>query len=247
MKNIRLVLSYDGTRYAGWQTQSKNTKAPTIQAVVEKTLQSILGERVRLTSSGRTDSGVHASAQVANFRTKNNLSLVDIQNALNSLLPYDIVVTGACSAKPDFHARFNAKAKIYSYTILNSSMPDVFLQHTCWWYRYPLKINRMRKSAKLLVGKHDFSSFSVAKSKRVNNTRTIHFLRIEKKGDWIHIRIKADGFLHKMVRTIIGTLVEVGRGHQEPNEIKKILKAKDRRKAGPTAPAKGLCLEEVIY
>ena len=244
--NIKLTIAYDGTRYGGWQIQ-KNAR--TIQEEIEKALKKILKEKVRVTASGRTDSGVHAKAQVANFKTKENFPLVKLQAALNSSLPRDISVINIKKIASRFHSQYDAKSKLYRYTILNGRIEDPFLRNHYYKVPYRLDTALMRKEARVLYGRHDFRSFQ-AKSglSTVKNTvRTVKRITIKKDNKFLHIEIEANGFLHNMVRNIAGTLIEIGRGYLPRGSMKKILRSKDRRKAGPTAPAKGLTLIRVRY
>lgn len=244
MRNIRLIIEYDGTNYAGWQIQ-KNAKS--IQATLEAALKRILREKIKLISCGRTDSGVHAKGHVANFKTNSKIPLVNIQRGLNSILPKDIVIKEAKEVPLDFNSRFDAKSKVYRYTILNRSCPAALYRNYFYHIPYKLDINLMRREAKVLLGRHDFKSFQAADKKERSSVRTIKRLTVKKKGDFIEIEMEADGFLYNMARNIVGTLVEIGRGRFKPGSMKNILKAKDRNLAGRTAPAKGLCLAEVKY
>jgi len=244
MPNICLTIAYDGTRYAGWQIQ-KNAR--TIQEEIEKALKKILKEKVRLIATGRTDSGVHARAQVANFKTKKKIPRSSLQAALNSNLPKDISILKIKNVHSKFHSQYDAKSKIYRYTILNGRIDDPFLKN--YYYKFPHKLNvpLMKKEAKVLPGRHDFKSFQAksALSPIKNTVRTIKRINIKKDKHFIYIDIEANGFLHNMVRNIVGTLIEIGRGYFPEGSMKKILSSKDRKKAGPTAPAKGLRLEKV--
>lgn len=244
MRNIRLVIEYDGTDYAGWQIQ-KNAKS--IQTTLEAALKRISNEKVRLISCGRTDSGVHARGHAANFKTSSKISLVNLQRGLNSALPRDIVIKEAKEVPLDFNSRFDAKSKLYRYTILNRPYPAALCRDYFYFVPYKLNLNLMKREAKCLLGKHDFKSFQAADKKERSSTRTIKKLDIRKKRDFIEIEIEGDGFLYNMVRNIVGTLIEIGKGRFEAGSMKKILKAKNRNLAGPTAPAKGLCLIEVKY
>jgi len=246
MPNIRLTIAYDGTRYAGWQIQ-KNAK--TIQEEIEKSLKAILKEKTKLVAAGRTDSGVHATAQVANFKTKRNFSLEKLHTALNSNLPKDISILKVEKVPPRFHSQFNAKSKIYRYTILNNRTDDPFTKQYYYRVLYRLNLSLMRKVVKSLVGRHDFRSFQAKSnlSRIKDTTRTIKEIKIKKAKQFIYIDIEADGFLHNMARSIVGTLIEIGRGYLKKDAMQRILRAKDRRQAGPTAPAKGLMLIKVKY
>lgn len=246
MPNICLTISYDGTRYAGWQIQ-KNAK--TIQDEIEKALKKILNEKVKLIGSGRTDAGVHAKAQVANFNTRKDFPLENLQKALNKYLPKDISIIKVEKVFPAFHSQYDAKCKQYRYTILNSPTNDPFLR--LYYLRIPVKLNfaLMKNEAKVLVGRHDFKSFQAkSKTSPIKNTiRNIKKITLKKNKQFITLDIEADGFLHNMVRNIAGTIIEIGRGYLPKANMKKILLSKDRKKAGPTAPAKGLTLIKVVY
>lgn len=243
-RNIYLRIEYDGTGYAGWQVQ-KNAKS--VQAALEAALRRILNEKVKLISSSRTDSGVHAKGNVANFKTDSKMLLLNIQRGLNSILPKDIAIVEAKEVALDFNSRFDAKSKIYRYTILNRPYPAALCRD--YFYHIPCKLDlkMMRQEAMPLLGRHDLRSFKAADNKERSSVRTIKRLEIKRRGELIEIEIEADGFLYNMARNIVGTLVEIGRGRFKPGSMEKILKAKDRCFAGPTAPAKGLCLIEVKY
>ena len=244
MRNIKLVIRYDGTNYAGWQFQ-KN--ALTIQEVLESALKKITGRKTKLTGSGRTDSGVHAQHQVANFKTNSCLPLNKIKKAVNSTLPEDILITAIEEVCERFDSQRSAKLKHYRYTVTVSHFLDPFMRHFVARFSYPLDMNSMKQAARTLVGKHDFRAFQSSGSVENNTVRTIKKIKIEKNKNLVYIDIWADGFLYNMVRTIAGTLLEIGRGKMPKDIIKKILLKKDRSLAGPTAPAKGLCLMKVEY
>jgi len=247
MRNLRIILQYDGTDYFGWQRQKSSRR--TLQETVEKVLYGILREKVKLIGAGRTDAGVHALAQVANFKTASAMAPQKLQLALNALLPPDIKVSAITEVAFDFHSRFHAKQKTYRYTILNRSFSDVFLRNYVFLFlRARLDVKAMQKAAKKLVGSHDFSSFKAAGySRSKSNIRIIQKLTIRKKGSFIIIEITGSGFLYKMVRGIVGTLIEIGRGKLPVESLQKILKEKKRTAAGPTAPACGLTLVKVEY
>jgi len=244
MRNIKLTIRYDGTAYAGWQTQG-NARA--IQEVLEKALGSVTDEKVKLIASGRTDAGVHAEAQVANFRTRSRLPLKAILKAVNSRLPKDIVVTRIDEVPARFNAQHDAKSKVYRYTIANGDSVDPFLRHYAAKYFYSLDMRAMRRAAKHLVGRHDFSAFRSIDARRADPVKKIRRIRIEKSGKLVYIYMEADGFLYNMARAMVGTLIEAARGKIRPEYVKEILKRKERRLCGPTAPAKGLCLVKVRY
>jgi tRNA pseudouridine38-40 synthase len=244
MRNVKLTISYDGTDYSGWQFQ-KNGRS--IQETIGKALRSILGEKVSLTASGRTDAGVHAEAQVVNFRTHSKIPLKNIRMALNSRLPKDIVICRAQAAAPRFNAQHDARSKLYRYTIANADFVSPFVRRFAARCFYSLDIAAMRKGGRCLEGRHDFSAFRAADGGERDPFRKIMRIRIEKRGSLVYIYMEADGFLYNMARTIVGTLIEAGRGKIAPEDIRKMLRRKKRRFCGPTAPAKGLCLVKVRY
>ena len=245
MRNIKLLIEYDGTNYRGWQVQPKGL---TIQGVLEEKLSLITGEAVHLIGSGRTDSGVHAFGQVANFKTKSKLDVHSIQKALNSLLPPDIVIQKAEEVEEGFHARKASKSKVYEYRILNRELRSPFHHEYAWHIPKKLDLEEMKKATQILVGEHDFSSFrSVGSPTRTAIRRVIRTEWKRGRDGLIRFEIEANGFLKQMVRALVGTLVEVGRGKIDPDEFQKILDSRDRKKAGPTAPAHGLFLKEVKY
>ncbi len=245
MRNIRLLIEYDGTNYQGWQVQPDG---PTIQGMIEEKLTLITGEVIHLIGSGRTDSGVHAFGQVANFKTKSKLDVHSIQRALNSLLPPDIVIQRAEEVEEDFHARRESKSKVYEYRILNQDIRSAFRHKYAWHIPQKLDLEEMRKATRILIGEHDFSSFrSVGTPTRTAIRRVIRAEWKKGRDGLIWFEIEASGFLKQMVRALVGTLVEVGKGKIDSEEFQKILDSKDRKKAGPTAPARGLFLKEVKY
>ncbi len=265
MRNIKLEIEYDGTNYCGWQIQSCTSYIVyriSIQETLEKILSKILQEKIKVIGSGRTDAGVHALAQVANFKTDSSIALEKLQNGLNALLPEDISINKVEERSLDFHSRFSAKSKVYRYTILNLPSRSAILRNVVYFYPYSLDINLMRKQARYLLGKHDFRSFCASKSGVKDTIRTIKKISIRKicyplslpcrqagaiRYPLLVIDIEANGFLYNMVRNIVGTLIEIGRGKISQGSIKKILYSRDRTLAGPTAPARGLCLVEVKY
>ncbi len=259
MRNIKLIIEYDGTNYNGWQIQDKNQKrkggkVKTIQGVLEGALFNLLGERVRLISSSRTDSGVHAEGHVANFKTSTQMKPAQIRSALNTSLPADISVKKAEEAGFDFNSQYDSVSKTYRYLICNNDYISPFIKRYAYHFRQPLNIRLMREEAKALVGRHDFKAFKTAggdkrtrKFEDRGSVRRIKRLDINNKNGIIEIIIEADGFLYNMARNIVGTLIEIGRGKFPGGSIKRILEKKERRLAGPTVPAKGLCLLEVKY
>ena len=255
MRNLKITIEYDGIGYCGWQVQSRSKSKPSIQATIEKALRKILRERIKLIGAGRTDAGVHAEAQAANFKTQSRIPLHKLQYALNSALPDDIVITAVKKVKPDFHSRFDAKSKSYRYVILNSKCRSPILRNYVYFYPHYLDVKLMRREVRCLLGKHDFKAFCASGSSAKSTVRNIKNLYIKKlnyplsakRYPLITIEIEAGGFLYNMARNIAGTLIEIGRGKFTPGSMKRILAARDRKLAGPTAPAMGLCLLEVKY
>jgi tRNA pseudouridine38-40 synthase len=245
MRNIKLLIEYDGTNYQGWQVQAKG---PTIQGTIEEKLGRLAGERIHLVGSGRTDSGTHAFGQVAHFKTQGQMDIHSMQKALNSLLPSDIVIKKVEEAEEDFHARRQSKSKLYEYRILNRELRSAFHHGYAWYIPRKLNLKRMREASQYLIGEHDFSSFRSAGTPTRTAVRKVIRAEWEKDREgFVYFEIEATGFLKQMVRAIIGTLVEVGKGKMSAMEFRKILESKDRKKAGPTAPAHGLFLKEVKY
>lgn len=245
MRNIRLRLQYEGTRYQGWQKQTSTDN--TIQGKMETLLTKMCGEPIEISASGRTDAGVHALGQVANFHTESAMSVEEILEYCNRYLPEDIAVVEVSEAAPRFHSRLNATGKRYRYRIINSQIPDVF------WRRYAteepetLDLDAMRKAAELLLGEHDFKAFTSAKKSKKSTVRRIDEIRIERIENRVEVVFTGNGFLHHMIRILMGTLLEVGKGIRTPESVTDILKSGDRAKAGALVPAKGLVLEEVFY
>ncbi|MEW6214261.1 MAG: tRNA pseudouridine(38-40) synthase TruA [Nitrospirota bacterium] len=259
MKKIKLFLEYDGTDYQGWQIQKRRL---TIQGVVEDRISEITGKQSRVIGASRTDAGVHALGQVAAFKTESRLDPETIKRALNALLPMDIRVLEASEVDDSFHPRNSAKRKSYFYIIANQRESSAFLYRYTWMVQQPLELKSMIEVAQMLIGVHDFSSFRGADSgsipTSVGTVREVFSLSIERfgrldfmtismKGEFVKIRIEADGFLRHMVRNIAGTLIEIGRGRVSVDRIKEILESRDRRLAGPTAPPNALFLERIVY
>ena len=251
MRNIKLTIEYDGTNYRGWQIQQRKPEAvgteKTIQGVVERVLSGILQEETRIIGAGRTDAGVHALGQTANFKTKSKMPMAVMQRALNALLPKDIIIIDIEETKPDFNSRFNAISKTYRYQILNRDYSSAFERLYQHYVPYKLDARLMAREARVLIGRRDFKSFQAADKKERMSVRNIKRLSVKADGPVITIDIEANGFLYNMVRNIVGTLIEIGRGKFPIGSMKRILRAKDRTQAGPTAPAKGLCLMRVKY
>jgi tRNA pseudouridine38-40 synthase len=244
MKRIKLTIAYDGTNYCGWQIQPNGL---TIEEVINRTLSKLTGEVIQVIGASRTDSGVHAMGNVAVFDTETTIPPEKIAMALNQRLPEDIVIVKSEEVASDFHPRYCDCSKTYEYHIINTRIPVPTKRLTNYFVSYNLNIENMRKAASYLVGEHDFVSFCNVRTDVENTVRTITELDILTNGDEITIRITGDGFLYNMVRIIVGTLIRVGRGFYEPEKVKEILEARDRKAAGVTAPPQGLMLMKIEY
>ncbi len=245
LRNIRLVVAYDGTRYHGWQRQKNGL---TIQAVIEERLQLMTQSHVKLLASGRTDAGVHALNQVCNFKTASQIPIDTLKRGLNALLPPDIFVKEATVVPLEFHSRYWAKSKIYEYRILNRQNPDIFCRNVLWHIRCPLDLETMSECLSLIKGTHDFSAFKSSGSASTDPVRTILSNCIESDEDGVlRIIVEGDGFLRHMVRNIVGTLVEAGTGRMDLKRFAEVLKSGDRQMAGRKAPPQGLFLVAVKY
>ena len=245
MRNIRMLLQYEGTRYQGWQRQTSSDN--TIQGKLETLLTRMCDEPIEIQASGRTDAGVHAAGQVANFHTDSKMSLEEMQTYINTYLPEDIAVIGISEAAPRFHSRLNATGKCYVYRVINSDIPDVF------WRRYALEVpekldvDAMKAAAARLLGEHDFKSFTSAKKGKKSTVRRIDEISIVQKENLLEFTFVGNGFLHHMVRILVGTLLEVGMGKRMPESMEDILAAQSREHAGYLVPSKGLTLMQVFY
>lgn len=275
MRNLKMIVEYDGSGYHGWQRQKNGLS---IQQVLEEKIAVITGEKVNVIGSGRTDAGVHALAQVAHFNTACGIPAGNLLKGINSLLPADIVLKSLEEVNEDYHARIDAKGKVYLYQIFNSPTRTVLYRHYAWIIHCPLDLDLMREAAGCLIGRHDFTSFSSVHTDVIFFEREMRRIEImnypatscgvsktasneagfgeydPERLDYlsgghplIKIFVEADGFLRYMVRTIVGTLVEVGRGKRPPEDMAAVLKGRDRKLAGITAPPQGLFLKEVIY
>lgn len=244
MKRIKLTIAYDGTNYCGWQIQPNGI---TVEEVLNRALKKLTGEDILVIGASRTDSGVHALGNVAVFDTETTIPAERIAMALNQRLPEDIVITKSEEVPPDFHPRYCDCSKTYEYHIINTQIPIPTKRLTNYFVSYPLDMNKMRQAASYLVGEHDFASFCNVRTDVESTVRTIYSLDILQDGEEITIRIKGNGFLYNMVRIIVGTLIRVGRGFYEPERVREILEAKDRKVAGVTAPAHGLILVSINY
>mgnify|MGYP000215663866 FL=1 len=244
MKRVKLVVAYDGTNYHGWQVQDNGI---TIEEVLNRTISELVQEDIKVIGASRTDAGVHACGNVAVFDTESRIPGDKFSFALNQRLPDDIRIQESCEVDADFHPRYADTVKTYEYNILNRrfELPSKRL-YAAFCY-YPMDIERMNQAAAYLVGEHDFKSFCSAGAQVQTTVRTIYAVNVTKEDDMVHIRIAGNGFLYNMVRIIAGTLMQVGTGLMEPEQVKEILEARDRSKAGPTAVAKGLTLVEIRY
>ena len=244
MATFKLTLEYDGTAYAGWQRQRDH---PTIQAALEDAIATIARTDVPVIGAGRTDAGVHAFGQVVSFRSDKAMSGEEWKRALNGVLPQDISVVSVDSAPDDFHARYSARAKLYEYHILNRPDRPALDRQRAWHVYRPLDLAAMREAAAILVGRHDCSSFQGSPTDNDNPVCEVSRLEVLEQEELVRIQVQADRFLKQMVRAMVGTLVEVGQGKREPQSMKDILEARDRRIAGYTAPPHGLYLVRVEY
>lgn len=245
MRNLALTIAYDGTDFAGWQTQPNQR---TVQETLEHAIAEFTGvERVRLNASGRTDAGVHALGQVANFYTAAPYPTEVVVRALNARMPPDIAIIAATERPESFDANKDAKRKLYRYVIHNGPIASPFMRRFAVHNKHPLDAAAMRRASACLVGRHDFHSFETEWPNRQTSVRTITHLSVNRGGEYVWIDVEADGFLYNMVRSIAGTLMDVGRRHIPESRVAEILHAEDRREAGPTAPAQGLFLVRVTY
>lgn len=244
MRNIKLVIEYDGTAFHGWQSQ---INARAVQDEVSNAVKIVTGEECELIGASRTDTGVHALGQVANFLTASNIPPDKYVYALRSVLPDDVVIKRSEEVPADFHSRYSAKGKRYRYLIYNSVSASALLRNRAWHIPQRLDFNAMCKAVPYFTGTHDFSAFRASGSSTKTSTRTIHEAELDKDGDIMCFTISGSGFLYNMVRIIAGTLFEVGCGKIDPDSIPEIIEGRDRKKAGITAPAHGLYLEEIFY
>ncbi|MBQ9942252.1 MAG: tRNA pseudouridine(38-40) synthase TruA [Christensenellaceae bacterium] len=241
---ILLTVEYDGTAYAGWQMQ-KN--APTVQEEIEKAILQATGQNCRVSGAGRTDAGVHARGQRAQFDIESNIPPDKFSYVLNLVLPPDIRIRESCQVSEDFHVRKAARMKHYRYTIYNSPHASAIERNTTAHVRQDLDAEKMKLAAQYLVGTHDFAAFRAAGSNIVGTVRTVYSLEVTRIGENIYIDVKGNGFLYNMVRIIAGTLIAVGKGQLQPAEVEDILKSLDRTRAGATAPPQGLTMMGVYY
>ena len=244
MKNIKIVIQYEGTNYCGWQRQNIGK---TIQGEIEKAIFLLTNEKIDLIGCSRTDAGVHALGMVANFKTESTIPPEKFKNAINSKLPEDIAIISSEEVSIEYHSRYYSKGKTYSYTIINRDEKVILGRNYAYQVRGTLDIEEMRKACSYFIGKHDFIAFRTLGSTAKTTVRTISELYMVKQGETITVYISADGFLYNMVRIIIGTLLKVGKGKIKASDIPKIIDEGKRENAGKCAPAKGLRLEKVYY
>jgi tRNA pseudouridine38-40 synthase len=245
MRNLKLTIRYDGTEFFGWQTQpGRRTVQETLEAAVAEITRE---QRVRVNASGRTDSGVHAVGQVANFYTATKLDCATLLKAINAKLPDDVCVREVAEVPQSFCANKDAVRKTYRYVIQDGRLQDPFMRQYAWFVRQPLDAAAMARASRCLLGRHDFRCFETEWPNRLTSVRTITHLSVNRFGEFIWVDVEADGFLYNMVRAIAGTLVQVGRGFWPEGQVAEVLEAMDRTKAGPTAPAAGLFLMRVTY
>lgn len=239
-----LTLCYDGTEYHGFQRQENGI---TIQQVVEDAIKKVTGETVSITGCSRTDAGVHATEYVCNFRTESSVPADKFCFALNSFMPDDVSCTASAETDMDFHSRYSAKSKTYTYTIYNAPHKNPVLCRFAWHYPIKIDVDKMKIAAEAIVGTHDFTAFMASGGQQKTTVKTVNFLEITKEENTIRVTINADGFLYNMVRIIAGTLVYAGTGKIDPADIPAIIESGDRVRAGITAPPQGLCLKKVFY
>lgn len=244
MRRIRMIISYDGTNYVGWQVQPNGVS---VQELLEKALYEITGETIRVEGSGRTDSGVHARAQVAHFDTEARMAADKFAIAINTHLPRDIRVLYSEECDPSFHARFSAKQKQYRYTVQLGTHADVFARTTSLHLHYTPDFDAMQQAAAAVVGTHDFAAFKCSDSTMENTVRTVTQSEWAKDGTFLHYTVTGNGFLYNMVRILVGTMLEIGSGKRPASDMEKAITSGVRKDAGATAPAHGLCLMHVIY
>lgn len=254
-RNIKIILAYDGSNYAGWQRLGVKTGKSSIQSIVEQGLTAYLGEDIKVIGSGRTDAGVHALGQTANFRCFSCQSPADIKTAVNAMLPEDIKILHAKEMDQSFHSRYSAMAKTYEYRILQGEVQSVFTRKYVYHVTEDLELSAMEKAAGFFLGTHDFKAFSTDRKDGKSTVRTVEAIKIcthQKSAGRnpcfeVRISITGDGFLYNMVRIIIGTLIEIGKGIRQPEEVLHIFETKDRGAAGVTVSSQGLFLMEVRY
>lgn len=245
MRNLKITISYDGKDLHGWQIQ-KN--ALTVQECFQNALRSVIGHTPDIKGCSRTDTGVHAKMYVISMKTEHKITCERLKAALNRYLPLSIAVKDVCEVDEDFHARYSAKGKRYVYKILNTQVRDPFCEGYALHYRYPINVEMLNRAAQDYVGTHDFTSFcTLDKREKGDFTRTVQSFSVKRDGNFVYMTVQADGFLYNMVRIMVGTLLKIQQGKLSADSIPDIIKAENRKEAGPTAPACGLYLDEVIY
>lgn len=245
MFNYKLVVSYDGAKYKGWQRLGNTDK--TIQGKIEAVLSKLLEREIEIFGASRTDAGVHARGQVASFHLDEVLDCGELKQAMNRYLPEDIFVNDLSEASENFHCRYNASGKTYVYQIWNGEKADPFQRHYYTLIHEPLDIKAMRKATPHFIGEHDFTTFTTAKAKKKSMVQKVTSIHIDQEDERIYVRVSGEGFLHNQVRRMVGVLIEIGKGNRSPESVKDLILAKDRAKCGVTAPANGLFLEKVKY
>lgn len=244
-RNILVILSYDGSKYHGWQVQ-KN--ALTVQEVFQNALEKIINQKVDIKGCSRTDTGVHANMYAVNFKTSSKIRCENIIYALNRFLPKDIAAIKSLEVPLDFHARYSCKGKEYIYKIWNNKIRNPFLNNRAFHYWYPLDENYLNSAAQMFIGSHDFTSFATLDKRETKNMiRNIEKFNVYRNGDMVEFKVKADGFLYNMVRIMSGTLLRIAQNKIKPEDIPRIIESKNRKNAGPTAPPEGLYLNKVFY
>jgi tRNA pseudouridine38-40 synthase len=244
-RNVKLTIAYDGSGYHGWQRQSDGITS--VQQTIEETMMRIVNHPVALRAAGRTDTGVHAEGQVANFFTDSPIPTAKLAHAINSRLPQDIRIKLSEDVSDDFDSTLSAKSKLYRYTVFNHSNLPPRADKYCYHYYLKCETAPMQIAAQKLIGEHDFASFASAGNVRQTTARILVRCQVWKKYHWLYFDLEATGFLYHMVRNLVGTLLEIGRGHWQPEDIETILAALDRSAAGPMTPPNGLCLQWVKY
>ncbi len=247
MRNIKMSIMYDGAGFGGWQRLGNQGSAPSVQGSLEEELSKILGEPIKVIGSGRTDAGVHAYGQVANFHTKHNMPVTEIKRRLNEALYDKLAVTQVEEVPSKFHSRYDAVSKTYEFLIDTREKANVFTRQYSVSVPEKLDLYKMKQAAEYLIGEHDFAGFSTDKRKDKNTVRKIYEIEIFFTGSMLHIIMNGNGFLYNMVRIIVGTLIEVGIGKRQPESILDIIETKDRQLAGPTMSSQGLFLKQVFY
>lgn len=246
MRRLKVTLEYDGTHFAGFQKQS-GTDLRTVQGVLEESLVRLTGKETPITGAGRTDSGVHALGQVVHFETGSSIPVERFCRALNGKLPPDIKALDAVEVDASFHARRSASGKKYRYLVFNSRKPLALWRNYCYRFPFPLEMARVKECAAVLTGEHDFRAFSAAGSSVKSTVRHLYSVDAEQQGDWVRFSVIGNGFLYKMMRLIVGTLLETGCGKLSPGQVKQILEKGERGRGGLTAPPQGLYLVQVYY